>query len=66
MLQKACNFVGFFIFIIEAINSLNAAILAYTPYLFGSAHPVLPLSLWHESTPPSVKPAQNAPLPISP
>ncbi len=66
MLQKSLHFVGFFIFIIEAINSLNAAISAYTPYLFGSSHPALPLSPWHESTPPSVKPAQNAPLPISP
>ncbi len=66
MLQKSLHSVGFFIFIIEAINSLNAAISAYTPYLFDSAHPVLPLSPRHESTPPSVKPEQNAPLPISP
>ncbi len=66
MLQKSLHFVGFFIFIIEVINSLNAAISAYTPYLFGSAHSVLPLSPWHELTPLSVKPAQNTLLPISP
>ncbi len=66
MLQKSLHFVGFFIFIMEAINSLNAAISVYTPYLFGSAHPIPLLSPRHESTTPSVKPAQNAQLLISP